>query len=49
MILVNNVPNADPDKLYVAYLKIADRCVSIIFFTEAFLRIGALGFFYSSL
>lgn len=49
LILINDVPNSDPQKQYVAYFKIADRCVSFIFFAEAFVRVAALGFFYTSL
>jgi hypothetical protein len=47
--LINDVPNNDPNKQYIPYLKIADRTVSFIFFTEAFVRIAALGFFHTSL
>lgn len=43
------MPNVDPSKQNIPYLRIADRTVSFIFFTEAFVRIAALGFFYTSL
>lgn len=49
LILVNDTPNADPNQDYVTYLRIANRCVSFIFFAEALLRIGAIGFFDTSL